>query len=98
VKLNFSPRAQRDIERCVRWWRQNRSLAPDLFQEELARALDQIRAAPELSGRYVAMGGLEHRRVLMPKTDYHVYFRIASKDVIRIVTVWSGRRKSGPKL
>ena len=87
MKLDFSPRAQRDIERCVRWWRQNRLLAPNLFDEELARALDQIRTAPELSGRYLAMNGLEHRRVLMPRTDYHVYFRIVSDDAIRIVTV-----------
>jgi plasmid stabilization system protein ParE len=98
VKLDFSPRAQRDIERCARWWRQNRDMAPDLFDEELARALKQIRTAPQLSGRYLAMSGLEHRRVLMPKTDYHVYFRIMTNDAIRIVTVWGARRKHGPKL
>jgi plasmid stabilization system protein ParE len=99
VKLEFSPRAQRDIERCARWWRQNREKAPWLFDEELEKALDQIRTVPELSVRYQAMSGREHRRVLMLKTDYHVYFRIiAKKDVVRIVTVWSARRKRGPKL
>jgi plasmid stabilization system protein ParE len=98
VKLDFSPRAQRDIERCARWWRQNRDLAPNLFDEELAHALDLIRTAPELSGRYPAVNGLDHRRVLMPKTDYHVYFRIVDAGRIRIVTVWSARRKRGPKL
>ncbi len=98
VTFQFSPRAKRDIGRCARWWRQNRELAPELFDKELADALKLIRTAPALSTRYLAMNGLEHRRVLMPKTEYHVYFRVLAEDTIRIVTVWSARRKRGPKL
>ncbi len=98
VKLLFSPRAKRDIERCARWWLQNRDIAPGLFAEELADALKLIRTAPALSTPFGAMNGREHRRVLMPKTEYHVYFRVVKKDTIRIVSVWSAIRKRGPKL
>jgi plasmid stabilization system protein ParE len=98
VTILFSPRAKRDIERCARWWLQNRELAPGLFAKELADALTLIRTAPALSSRYSAMNGREHRRVLMQKTEYHVYFRVVSENTIRIVSVWSAVRKRGPKL
>jgi plasmid stabilization system protein ParE len=69
-----------------------------LFDEELRRALDQIRTAPQLGSAYEVVPGREHRRVLMPETRYHVYYRVVGPERVRVVAVWSAVRGSGPRL
>ena len=74
-------------------------LARDLDHlQELRAALQQIRATPNLGSAYRAMPGREHRRVLMPKTGYHVYYRVVSANLVRVVSVWSAVRGRGPRL
>jgi plasmid stabilization system protein ParE len=98
VKLELAPRAVREAERCARWWRENRAAAGTLFDEELRAALDQIRTAPQLGSAYHVVGGQEHRRLLMPRTRYHLYYRVVGRDRVRVVAVWSAVRGRGPNL
>jgi plasmid stabilization system protein ParE len=98
VKLEFAPRALRDAERCARRWRENRPAARSLFAEELRRALDQVRAAPQLGSAYEVIRGREHRRVLMPATRHHVYYRVVDSERVRVVAIWSAVRGRGPTL
>ena len=37
-------------------------------------------------------------RLLLEKSEYHVYLARKSEDVIVVVSIWSARRKRGPKL
>lgn len=98
MRLDTAARAVREIERCARWWRANRRLAPDLFEQDLARALEQIRTAPGLGAIYEATPRREHRRIPMPRTRYHVYYRILAPDHVLVVSVWSAVRGRGPAL
>ena len=98
MKLELAPRFVREAERCAAWWRENRPAARFLFDEELRAALDQIRTAPELGSVYAAMAGREHRRVLMPRTRHHVYYRVVDVSVVRVVSVWGATRGRGPRL
>jgi len=98
VRLTLSPRAIREAERCTRWWREHRPAAPLLFEDELRRALDQIRAAPNLGGAFTSRSGLEYRRVLMQETRTHVYYRLSGPDEVRVVAVWGAARGRGPRL
>jgi len=98
VKLELAPRALREAERHARWWRANRPRARFLFDDELRAVLDQIRFSPEIGIAYQAMLGREHRRVLMPRTRYHVYYRLAAPELIRVVAIWSAVRGRGPAL
>ena len=68
-----------------------------LFDEELRAALDQIRTAPHLGSTYQVVAGQEHRRLLMPRTRYHVYYRVVGHDRVRVITVWSAVRGRGPR-
>jgi len=39
------------------------------------------------------------RRMLLPKTDNHVYYEIdREKGVVMIFMLWGGRKARGPKL
>ena len=98
MKLELAPRAVRDAERHARWWRENRPRARTLFDDELRVALDQIRFSPAIGIVYQATSGREHRRVLMPSTRYHLYYRLVAPDRIRVVAIWSAVRGRGPAL
>jgi hypothetical protein len=37
-------------------------------------------------------------RLLMEKCEYHVYLVRQSEELVVIVSIWSARRKRGPKL
>jgi hypothetical protein len=48
---------------------------------------------------YKMRNGNQVRHVVLPKTDYHVYFEIdRDADWIMILVVWGARRERGPKL
>lgn len=55
-------------------------------------------ASPRRSAFYQAMPGREHRRVLMARTRYQVYYRLVGPDRIRVVTIWGAVRGRGPVL
>lgn len=45
-KVVFALEAERAVNLMDEWWRENRASAPDLFQRELAAALERIGAMP----------------------------------------------------
>ena len=69
-----------------------------LFDLELRAALDQLRAAPHVGSAYHVVAGQEHRRILMPRTRYHLYYRVVAADRVRVVAIWSAVRGRGPRL
>lgn len=56
MTLRFTPRALAEAKRIKTWWRRNRAAAPDLFEQELAAALDRIAQAPGLGRLYERPG------------------------------------------
>lgn len=90
MKLVITQRALRDIERCARWWVAHRD-ARDLFADELDDALGRIQREPTLGPVYRVVRGREQRRVLMPKTAHHVYYRLDGDNIV-VLTVWGARR------
>ena len=97
MNLKYALRALKEIEECDRWWKANRD-AHSLFEEELAAAIRQIRTDPRLGQVYRVVGTLVQRRILMPKTAHHLYYRLEGPDLILVLSVWGARRKRGPKL
>ncbi len=96
MKIRFSARARREAERIHGWWKENRPYARELFIEELAAMLQQIRSQPGLGARYESAGA-GVRRVLMRRTRYHVYYAQEGDEVV-LVSVWGAERGRGPKL
>ncbi len=98
MRIEFTARGTREADRCEDWWRANRPAAPDLFERELIRALDQIRSAPLSGSLYTTKTGREYRRVLLPQTRRHIYYRLIAPDRVAIASVWSAVRGRGPAL
>lgn len=97
VTIRFATRSLREIEVEQRWWLSHRDKNPGLFEFELAAALAQIKAAPALGIRYGSHRGRDVRYVIMLKTGYGVFYRIDGESLVRVMSVWPGRRKSGPR-
>ena len=99
MKLRVSGRARLRIRKQADWWREHRVEAPELFTQELARAFERILRAPKVRQPHALIEGEPVWRVLMPKTEQHIYYTVddAAGEVV-IETVWGARRKRGPKL
>ncbi len=97
MKVRLAPRALSEAERSKVWWQRNRPAAPDLFDEEMTAAIEQIGAAPILGAIYPSSFGRTVRRVRMPKTQNHVYYVVRENEVV-VVSVWGAPRGQGPKV
>ncbi len=97
--VHFGLRAERQANTVDVWWRENRPKAPNLFMEELAGAITLLEAAPEVGIRYLPARSGRVRRLLLPRTRYHLYYTYdLPTDTVVIVSVWSSVRGRGPCL
>jgi hypothetical protein len=98
VKLKILEEARAQYRKQSAWWREHRDAKMLLAQEFLA-AIRHLRAAPETGSLYTCRRGRAIRRWLMPKTEYHVYYRFdREQDLLVIYSLWGARRGRGPKL
>ena len=71
--------------------------SPDLFAAEFAGAMEALAAAPQMGSRYEALDRPGIRRVLLPATQFHLYYDFDGATV-RVLAVWSCHRGRGPSL
>jgi plasmid stabilization system protein ParE len=99
VKVRFTPRAQRTALATAKWWRANRPLARDPFEDELEAAKRQLEHQPELPPVYESVRGRVIRRVLLPKTERHIYYSVDhSTQSVVVHVIWGARKGQGPRL
>ena len=94
MRVRFTPLALGQVERRKRWWRDNRPKAPNLFDYELAQALEQLDNSRESFPVFTERSGRVIRRCLMPKTRCHIYFEVLSSDVLVHALSGAQRRRS----
>ena len=73
------------------WWQRERVSAPDLFVEEFGAALERLAMAPSAGPVYVGGHRRDLRRLLLPRTRYHVYY-LAEEDRVAVTPFRSGFR------
>lgn len=99
MKIEIGKRARRQVERASNWWEENRPLAPLLFEKEFEEALQQLLSMPKSGVLYPTAKRPTLRRILLPKTEYHVYFALERNETVIVIhSVWGARRERGPKL
>ena len=96
-RVHATARARRQIGIADEWWRANRLDAPALFVDELEAASILIADVPHAGRRYPVDNPPGVRRVLLPRTGYHVYYT-AEADRVLIRAVWHAVRGRSPKL
>jgi plasmid stabilization system protein ParE len=99
AQVLFTPRSEAQVLEAAQWWRANRPAATELFDEELDTSLRLLAALPELGRRYPHSRVPGVRRLLMPRTRYHIYYvHDVDGEVLIVLALWSAVRGRGPLL
>jgi plasmid stabilization system protein ParE len=99
VKLEISPRALREIERKAASWAKHSTISPGLFWDELEEAGKRLIVEPYAGRRWVSPKGRVMLRLLLPRTQNHLYYTYEpEKQLLRIWCLWGARRGREPKL
>jgi hypothetical protein len=99
VKVRFTPEALESIRCRNRWWREHRDHV-DVFGTELRAVLARIRRDADAARQHYSGRGPEAVwRLLMPKTNHHVYYtRDDLTKIARVVLVDNAVSADGPDL
>jgi len=101
VKLRVwvSPQARVEIRELVAWWRENRPAAASHLPQELQRVLRLLAEAPNTGTPYPVDGIEGVRRYRLKGTPYAVYNQVdQAEGMVKVASVWSSMRGSGPHL
>ena len=96
MKVELSDRAERELQRIARWWREHASSAA-VSLDELEHMIEHIETTSMLGVVYEAKAGRTVYRRLMKKSGCHVYLVCQSAQLVVIVSIWGARRRRGPK-
>jgi plasmid stabilization system protein ParE len=78
---------------------ENRQYAPDLFARELRDTLEMLRTTPGAGVGFPIRRRPTLRRILMPRTQHHIYFRVDEKTkTIHILGLGGTPKAHPPKL
>jgi hypothetical protein len=99
VKIDLAEPARRQAAEIEGWWAENRPAAPSLFAQEFRDTLEFIRRNPGVGTSWPTARRPDLRRVLMPHTRHHQYFRAnVPKQVVQVLAIRGAPRGRGPKL
>lgn len=76
----YVPGVAAQLDAALRWWAAHRDSSA-LLAREFERVLALIRATPELGQRARTSRFGRLHRMLLPRTRYHVYYRIHETEV-----------------
>lgn len=97
-RVELSPSAADQAERIHTWWAANRTSSPALFLRELAAALRYLTLSPRGAPRYEGDDIPKTRRVLLPRSRYHVYFTLdEGARIVRVYALWHASRGGEPR-
>ena len=97
-RIVVAPRAETQIQTICRWWQTNRG-SQELFANELTNALELLMTMPGLGLEYATRRGVVIRRVLLPRSRYHVYFsHDEARQLVEVRAVWGATRGRAPAL
>jgi plasmid stabilization system protein ParE len=90
MRFSFHPAAAAEVERAQAWYEERSVFAAAGFLQELTRAIQRVRAAPE---RYPPA---EHgtRRILLDQYPFSIVYLVRGAEII-IVAVAHHKRRPG---
>ena len=97
LRVIFTHAARAQLAAIKAWWAANRHGAPDLFADELARALAELVMLPDLGTASTDPRLPGVRRLLLARTQYLLYYRVADESLV-VLAVWHTKRGNRPPL
>lgn len=97
MNVRVTKRAQAQIDRAATWWDQNRLLAPEAFDEDLAGAFSLVGVQPGVGAPVLNARTQGVRRVHLARIHYHLYYRVRGGQV-EVLALWHTSRGSAPNL
>ena len=97
MKVRVTKRAQAQIDRAAQWWDENRDLAPEAFDEDLAKAFLLLSTEPGIGASVLHARAHGVRRLHLARIRYHVYYRVRGGE-IEVLALWHTSRGAGPRL
>jgi plasmid stabilization system protein ParE len=98
-EVRVVPRAQAQLDEIVAWWKTNRQAAPMLVVDEFEAAAQRLSTAPLSGAIYRQMVFPLVRRLLLPRSRYHIYYEVHEMTgLVEIVAFWHAARQRGPHL
>lgn len=95
----MTPQARSQIQEISRWWRANRPKNPGLFREELVGIRQLLARMPAAGPVYDSPDHRDVHRMLLPRTQHHVYYVIDQQQrIVTVLAVWHTARGSEPLL
>ena len=97
MNVELSARAHGEMQRIDASWRTQADL-PELFLDELLETVKLIETTGVLGVPYKVRVKRRVTRLLMAKSGYHMYLVRPSDELVVVVSIWSARRRRGPKV
>ncbi len=93
-RVRFTATAREQVRLADWWWREN-SLRPQIFHDDLGKALDLLSRLPGIGSVYPEgpVSGL--RRLYLERLRSHVYYTFDDREVV-VRSLWHASRGSGP--
>lgn len=97
MEVRVTRRARGHIDRAALWWDENRPLAPEAFDEELAEAFSLLSAEPGIGAPALNVRARGVRRVHLARIHYYLYYRVRGGRV-EVLALWHTSRGTVPFL
>ena len=97
MKVLVTKRAQAQIDRAAAWWDDNRTLAPEAFDEDLAEAFSLLSIEPAIGAPVLNARTPSVKRLHLARIHYFLYYRVRD-DEIHVLQIWHTSRGGNPRL
>ena len=95
MKVRVTKRAQVQFDRAALWWDQNRPLAPEALDEELAEAFSLLSTEPGIGAPVLNVRAEGVRRLHLARVHYYLYYRVR-RGQVEVLALWHTSRGTTP--
>jgi hypothetical protein len=91
MRIGLAPRAVREAEACARWWARTGGTPVSFSTTSCAPLSSSAAQPPRWECLRLATGSRAPADVaaLLPGSRFHVYYRLAVRDLVRVLAIWS---------